>query len=70
MKKIVGMALAEKVMKQSIYKCDMMFSQLHAQWVLPYDTISRGVWPHLSNNKITSIADNVYIRLHQKKVTT
>ena len=38
MKKGVGMALAEKVMKQGIQKCDMMFSQLHAQ--------SRGVWPH------------------------
>ena len=39
------MALAEEVMKQGI-ECNMMFSQLHAQWFLPYDTISRGVWPH------------------------
>ena len=36
--KRVGMTLAEKVMKQEYRKCDMMFSQLHAQ--------SRGVWPH------------------------
>ena len=33
MKKGVGMALAEKGMKQGIEKkSDMMFSQLHAQW--------------------------------------
>ena len=38
MKKGVRMTLAEKVMKQEYRKCDMMFSQLHAQ--------SRGVWPH------------------------
>ena len=45
MKKGVGMALAEKVMKQGI-EIDLMFSQLHAQWFLPHDTISRGAWPH------------------------
>ena len=39
MKKGVGlMALAEKVMKQGI---DILFSQLHVQWFLPYNTISR-----------------------------
>ena len=40
------MAMAIKVMKQSIETCDMMFLQLHAQWFLPYHTISRRVWPH------------------------
>ena len=33
------MALAEKVMKQGIQKCDMMFSQLHAQYNEFYLTI-------------------------------
>ena len=44
------MALAEKVMKQSIdsrnLTCGMIFSKIHAQWFLPYDTILRGVWRH------------------------
>ena len=41
MKKGVGMALAKKVMKQGMWHVLTIITCF-----LPYDTISRGVWPH------------------------
>ena len=47
MKKGVGMVLAEKVMKQGTEMCHDVLTIITCPMVLPYDTISRGVWPHI-----------------------